>query len=153
MVQRLTHDYGVEVYIEPGNALVGKAGYLVSTVIDTYLSDSQRIAVLDTSVNHLPEVFEYQIKPEVIGMLEHSGHAVTLVGSTCLAGDVFGEYQLEHELNIGDKIIFKHVGAYSLIKASRFNGYALPTVYQMHAGELNLLKQDSYHDFLQQWWV
>lgn len=153
LVQGLKYDYGLEVYIEPGNALVGKAGYLVSTVIDTYISDTQRLAVLDTSVSHLPEVFEYQIKPEVMGMLSHPGVAVTLVGSTCLAGDVFGEYQFDDEIKIGDKIIFQHVGAYSLIKASRFNGYPLPTVYQLSAGELSLLKQDSYRDFLQQWWV
>src|SRR5262249_3521104 len=59
--------HGLTVYVEPGAALVRKAGYLVATVIDLFRAEGRSIAVLDTTVNHLPEVFEYQFEPDVLG--------------------------------------------------------------------------------------
>ena len=53
--------YAAEIFLEPGKAITGAAGYLVSTVIDIIEHPQQRIAILDTTINHLPEVFEYHI--------------------------------------------------------------------------------------------
>lgn len=152
-VKHLRAEFGLQVYIEPGNALVGNAGYLVSSVIDTFQSDGKQIAVLDTSVSHLPEVFEYQIRPEIVPFNVGTDHEAILAGSTCLAGDVFGEYQFKQALKIGDRVVFKRVGAYTLIKANRFNGYALPAVYALQGGQLTLLQQDDYADYRKQWLV
>jgi len=60
---------------------------------------------------------------------ENGDKNVILAGSTCLAGDVFGEYALQAETKIGDTVVFRNVGAYSLVKANRFNGHALPNIY------------------------
>ena len=65
LVNKLKNDFDLEVYIEPGKAVVGHAGHLVTTVIDSFVSDGKTIAILDTSVNHNPEVFEYQRQPEL----------------------------------------------------------------------------------------
>lgn len=150
-VNHLRRDYGLEIYIEPGNAIVGKAGYLLATVIDCFNSDGKTIAVLDTSINHLPEVFEYQRQPEVIQHNPNGIYSALLVGSTCLAGDIFGEYCFEEPLDVGDRLVFSHVGAYSLVKANRFNGYNLPNVYFVNNDRIRRIKHYTYHDYRQQW--
>ncbi len=150
LIQALRRQFKVDVFIEPGKAVVGDAGFLVSEVIDCFESDGKNIAVLDSSVNQHPEIFEYQKSP-ALHFPEHGEQAVVLAGSSCLAGDVFGEYHLACVPKVGDKIIFKDVGAYSLIKANRFNGYPLPDIYGLLGEECTHLKQDSYAAFYQQW--
>jgi carboxynorspermidine decarboxylase len=151
LIRRLKTRYGVEVYIEPGKALVGNTGYLVATVLDIFVSDGKTVAILDTSVNHHPEVFEYQRRPELAEQVPEGKHAAILAGSTCLAGDLFGEYRFDAPLAIGDKVVFKHIGAYSLVKANRFNGYNLPDIYIADGGRLERVKHFSYEDFRSQW--
>lgn len=153
LVSKLKADFGLEVYVEPGKAIVGDAGYLLSTVIDSFVSDGQSIAILDTSVNHQPEVFEYGFQPELHEHDPNGRFNVTLAGSTCLAGDLFGEYRFKEPLMIGDKVVFKKIGAYSLVKANRFNGFNLPDIYWQQSGQLTQLKHYSYQDYRQQWLV
>jgi carboxynorspermidine decarboxylase len=151
VVTQLRDEFGVDIYIEPGNAIVGKAGYLLSTVIDCFNSDGKAIAVLDTSVNHHPEVFEFQRQPELVGHDPTGRYSALLAGSTCLAGDLFGEYRFNQPLQVGERLVFKHVGAYSLVKANRFNGYNLPDVYIADEDQIKRIKQYSYQDYRQQW--
>ena len=151
LVKRLRNDFGMEIHIEPGNAVVGKAGYLLATVIDCFKSDGKSVAVLDTSINHHPQVFEYQMKLELAEENLEGDHSAILVGNTCLAGDLFGEYRFKQPLQMGDKVMFKRLGAYSLVKANRFNGYNLPDVYWVNHDQFRLLKQHSYRDYRQQW--
>ena len=151
LVNALRQAYQLDVIIEPGKAVVDGAGYLVTTVIDCFESDGKTIAILDTSVNHNPEVFEYQRQLELVEHDPKGSYAAILAGCTCLAGDVFGEYRFNKPLKIGDKFIFKGVGAYSLVKANRFNGYNLPNIYQYHASQLTDIKNYAYQDFRQQW--
>ena len=153
LVSKLKNDFDLEVYIEPGKAVVGHAGHIVSTVIDSFVSDGKSIAILDTSVNHNPEVFEYQRRPECHEHDPKGRYSVILAGCTCLAGDVFGEYRFTKPLAIGDKVIFKNVGAYSLIKANRFNGYNLPDIYVYQDQQMKKLKHYNYQDYRQQWLV
>lgn len=151
LVNKLKNDFDLDIYIEPGKAVVGHAGYLVSTVIDSFVSDNKTVAILDTSVNHNPEVFEYQRQPEVHEHDPKGRYSIILAGCTCLAGDVFGEYRFSKPLAVGDKVIFKNVGAYSLIKANRFNGYNLPDIYMARDLLVKKLKYYTYQDYRQQW--
>ena len=152
LVKRLKNKYQLDIFIEPGKAVVGNAGFLVSSVIDSFISDDRNIAVLDTSVNHNPEVFEYQKKPELLEADMQAEHSFLLVGSSCLAGDIFGEYTFKRPLQVGDRLVFLNVGAYSLIKANRFNGYNLPDVYWVDKkNNVSLIKHNDYQDYRQQW--
>lgn len=152
LVDRLREKWQVDVYFEPGKAMVGEAGYLVASVIDLYDSDGKTVAVLDTSVNHMPEVFEYQRRPELIGDAMSAPYPVLLAGCSCLAGDLFGEYCLPYPLRVGDRVVFRNVGAYSLIKANRFNGHNLPAIYAHdRAGRLRRMKSYDYADYRRQW--
>ena len=148
-VELLRSRHGLRVYIEPGAALVRKAGYLVASVIDMFRSGGKTIAVLDTTIYHMPEVFEYQFEPDVLGHDdEDSDHEYLLAGSSCLAGDLMGTYGFDRRLRIGSRVVFSNVGAYAIVKAHMFNGINLPSIYSVtKAGELSLRRRFTYEDF------
>ena len=145
-----------DVYIEPGAAIVRDGGTFVASVVDLIDADGGTVAVLDTSVNHMPEVFEYSdlpgIEPEVLGHRDDlpagEGFAYVLAGSTCLAGDLFGTYRFTEPLAIGSRVEFPAMGAYSLVKAHMFNGQPLPNIYlERGDGTVVLRRAASFRDF------
>ncbi|QXP85894.1 carboxynorspermidine decarboxylase [Methylococcus sp. Mc7] len=148
---RLQRDYGLEVYFEPGKAVTGSAGYLVASVLDVFDSAGKTVAVLDTSINHHPEVFEYQRSPRLAESCEEGPASAILAGGTCLAGDLFGEYPLPARPHVGDRLVFEDVGAYTLVKANRFNGHNLPSIYRWDGEALHLEQSHGYQDYRQQW--
>ena len=144
--------YSLEVFIEPGSAFVRDAGFLVSSIIDMIELEGKMIAVLDTSVNHLPEVFEYQWRPDVLLDFKEGDYSYILAGSTCLAGDVFGEYSFAKPLGVGSKLVVTGVGAYNLVKAHNFNGLLLPSIYSLRPDRtLTLVKEFTLEEHSQRW--
>lgn len=147
-VRLLQSKHGLSVFVEPGATLVREGVFLVSSVVDLFRNDGKMIAVLDTTVNHWPEIFEYQFQPDVIGHVEGARHEYVLAGGSCLAGDLFGEYSFTEPLEIGSRIVIANAGAYSLVKASMFNGINLPHVYALtETGQLTLQRRFTYRDF------
>jgi carboxynorspermidine decarboxylase len=153
LLNYLKSEFSIEVFVEPGKAIVGNAAYLMTTVLDKFDSDGKTVLVLDTTVNHHPEVFEYQVSPALMeaDTADRSAAVAILAGSSCLAGDLFGEYRFTSLPEVGDRLVFQNIGAYSLIKANRFNGYNLPDIYCIQQGEINLYKQFDYAEFQRQW--
>jgi carboxynorspermidine decarboxylase len=148
-INLLRDRYRCSVMFEPGAALFRSAGYLVASVVDMFESDHEKVAVLDTTVNHLPEVFEYQYVHEVAGESEDGPHRYVVAGASCLAGDIFGAYSFDEPLEIGSRVIFVDAGAYSFVKANMFNGINLPAVYALTAsGHLIQKREYTYKDFL-----
>jgi carboxynorspermidine decarboxylase len=148
-VSLLSSRHGLKVYFEPGAALVRRAGCLIASVIDMFRVDGKSVAVLDTTVNHMPEVFEYQFEPDVLGHDDDAEHEYLLAGCSCLAGDLMGEYAFALPLRIGSRVVFLNLGAYAMVKAHMFNGINLPAIYSVTtAGELVLRRRFTYDDFV-----
>ena len=149
----LKDQFQLDVFMEPGSAFLHNACYLASTVVDIFDSGGKQIAILDTSVNHWPDVFEYKFAPETILGTADGPHEYILAGSTCLAGDLFGTtHRFAEPLTVGARVVFTNAGAYSLVRANYFNGLNLPKVYACsHANgqdfELSLRKDPAYPDF------
>jgi len=150
-VELLVKNYSLDVFLEPGEDIVGGAGSVISSVIDLFDSGDKQIAVMDTTVNHLPGVFTYGSKPYVKSAKRDGSYTYLLAGSTCLAGDIFGEYAFDHPLNIGSRITFERVGGYSLVKANMFNGVNLPNIYSLSDNKVILKKRYTLKDFLSRW--
>jgi len=151
VTELLIQGHGIQPVFEPGKALVGRAGYLVSSVIDRIEHWDRPVLVLDSGVHHHPEVFEYQRRPNPGWDEPSAGVSAWLAGSSCLAGDLFGEYRFERLPEIGERIVFADVGAYSLVKASRFNGHNLPEVALWDRGRLQPVKSFGFGEFRGQW--
>lgn len=152
VVKVVQERFNAEVFLEPGAALVRSSVILVSEVIDLFAVDGKMIAVLDTTVNHMPEVLEFDYHPDVLGQINDGPYEYLLAGSTCLAGDIFGTYRFRAELCVGARVVFEGFGAYTLVKAHRFNGVNLPTVCSVNSdGLVSVRKQYTFQDFAEQW--
>ena len=142
--------YGVEVYVEPGEAVAYHAGDLVSTVLDIVNADIP-VAILDTSAAcHMPDVIEMPYRPPVYGSGENGEKKYTyrMAGPTCLAGDVIGEYSFDESLKVGDRIVFGDMAIYSMVKNNTFNGMPLPAIIAADSnGEWKIVKKFGYTDF------
>ena len=151
-VALVKRDLADEVFVEPGAGLVRAAGYLVTTIIDVFQRHDTQIAILDTSVNHLPEVLEFTYQPEIEGSTIDGCYEYLLAGSSCLAGDVFGRYRFDTPLAIGTKVVLIEAGAYAQAKSHRFNGINLPSVWvRTQDGDLVERQSPSYESYLQHW--
>lgn len=144
--------FGVEVYLEPGEAIALNAGYLVTEVMDIVDNDI-KVLILDASAAcHMPDVLEMPYRPP----LQESGewgdegkhYEYRLSSLTCLAGDIIGDYSFDHEIKVGDRLVFEDMAIYSMVKNNTFNGIALPNIYSMDEnGECRLVKEFGYEDF------
>jgi carboxynorspermidine decarboxylase len=142
--------YGVEVYLEPGEAIALNTGFLVSTVLDT-MKNGMDIAILDTSAEcHMPDVLAMPYRPNIIGagMPNEYKYTYRFGGPTCLAGDVIGDYSFKEHLKPGDKLVFCDMAIYSMVKNNTFNGVNLPAIvkYSEEKG-VEVLKEFGYEDF------
>ena len=148
-VSLLRDTHGLRVFAEPGAAVVRDAAWIVSSVIDLFDSDGKTVAVLDTTVNHIPEAFEYQWRPPVVGDAPGAPHEYLLAGCTCLSGDLFGEYAFDEPLAVGSRVVFAEMGSYTAVKWHCFNGVNVPSVYALTAdGQCVLKKRFSYEHYL-----
>ncbi len=142
--------YGVFVYLEPGEAIALNTGYLVTKVLDV-VNNGMNVAILDTSFAcHMPDVLEMPYRPNIIGAMEKDvlPHTYRFGGPTCLAGDVFGDYSFEKELNIGDRLVFCDMAHYTMVKNNTFNGVNLPSIALFSKdSEVRIVKKFGYNDF------
>ena len=149
-INYLQKKYGVSVYLEPGEAVVLEAGFLVSSVVEIVENDIS-IAILDASAAcHNPDVLEMPYRPKIIGAAGkgEKPYLYRLAGPTCLAGDVFGDYSLDEPLNIGDRLVFCDMAHYSMVKNNTFNGIPLPSIaIREVSGEFLVVKKFGYNDF------
>lgn len=171
-IERIRDRYNVMVYLEPGEAVALNAGYLVTEVMDI-VDNGIKTLILDASAAcHMPDVLEMPYTPplhgaviaseeevkEAMGMNEVSesidkgckdSHRFLyrLSSYTCLAGDIIGDYTFDHEINIGDRLIFKDMAIYSMVKNNTFNGIPLPSIYKLSGTECSFVKRFGYSDF------
>ena len=149
-IRRMQENYGLEVYLEPGEAVALNAGFLVTTVLET-MENGVNIAILDTSAAcHMPDVLEMPYRPPLQGSGQPGEKKYTyrLGGPTCLAGDVIGEYSFDHELQEGEQLVFEDMAIYSMVKNNTFNGMPLPAiVLKEKNGNYRVVKRFDYEDF------
>lgn len=149
-IVRMREKYGLEVFLEPGEAFALNAGYLVTEVLDLTENDMP-IAILDTSAAcHMPDVLEMPYRPPLMdsGEAGEKRYTYRLGSQTCLAGDSIGEYSFDEPLKIGDRLIFCDMAIYSMVKNNTFNGMPLPSIYlKRTGGEIELLRRFGYNDF------
>lgn len=143
--------YGVEVYLEPGEAIALNTGVLVASVLDIIHNEID-IAVLDTSATaHMPDVLEMPYRPQIIGGAKpgEQEHLYRLGGLTCLAGDVIGDYSFAKPLEIGSKLVFLDMSHYTMVKNTTFNGVRLPSIatHDPATGNIQVLRRFGYEDY------
>lgn len=149
-IKRVQEKYGLEVYLEPGEAVALNAGYLVTEVLDIIENDMP-IAILDTSAAcHMPDVLEMPYRPPLndSGKAGELKYTYRLGSQTCLAGDVIGEYSFAKPLRIGDRLVFGDMAIYSMVKNNTFNGMPMPDILLLKKdNEIVTLRSFGYETF------
>lgn len=140
----------LQLYMEPGEAVVLDAGVFVTTVLDLIHNDMD-IAILDCSAEtHMPDVLAMPYRPHILGSGEAGKlpHTYRLGGISCLAGDVIGDYSFPRALKPGDRLVLTDMALYSFVKNTTFNGVELPSLYSCsHKSGPKLLRKFDYEDF------
>ncbi|MCZ6160225.1 carboxynorspermidine decarboxylase [Campylobacter ureolyticus] len=132
LIKEFRDEFGVDVYLEPGEAVGWECGDLISSVLDI-VENEKNIAILDTSAEaHMPDTVLMPYRPAVVGEKKSGKFEYRFGGNTCLAGDIVGleegdaDYRFDKPLKVGDRVIFKDQIHYTIVKNTTFNGIKLP---------------------------
>jgi len=141
----------VEVYLEPGAAIGWRTGPLITSVLDIVPTDGLDVAILDISATaHMPDVMEMPYRPAITGTGEagEKPHTYRLGGTSCLAGDVIGDYSFDAPLQTGSRLIFEDMIHYTMVKTTMFNGVRHPDIGIWHRDDtFELVRRFTYEDF------
>ena len=142
--------YGVDVYLEPGEAVALNTGFLVATVLDV-VENGMKTAILDTSAAcHMPDVLEMPYRPNIIdaGKPDEYPYTYRLGGRTCLSADIIGDYSFKKPLEPGDRLVFCDMAHYSMVKNNTFNGLNLPAIALFNETEgIKIVRRFGYEDY------
>lgn len=146
-ITKIQNQCHLTVYLEPGEAWALNAGYLVTTILDTFQNGDTNIAIMDASPTcHCPDVLEVPYTPPLYQASK--GINYRLGGPSCLAGDIMGDYTFKQPLLIGNQLIFGDMALYTTCKTNTFNGMPLPSIYLLtKEKELQCLVQFGFEDF------
>lgn len=143
--------YGLEVYLEPGEAVAIGTGILVGEVLDI-VNNGMDIAILDVSATcHMPDILEMPYRPDITNGFPagEKKHSYRLAGPSCLAGDIIGDWSFENPLRPGSRVVFEEMAHYTMVKTTTFNGIQHPHIctFEPDTGELTVVRSFDYEDF------
>lgn len=159
LLQKFHHRYPhLHIILEPGSAFAWQTGPLVSQVIDVVEDKGIKTAILNVSFTcHMPDCLEMPYMPMVRNAQVINGeetrtdthkHRYRLGGNSCLSGDFMGDWFFNHELQIGENIIFEDMLHYTTVKTNMFNGITHPSIALLKTNnELEILREYTYEDY------
>lgn len=144
-----SRQFGVQVYLEPGEAAITGSAELVTTVLDVVHNEAD-IAIVDASMEaHMLDHLIYRTNPKVAAP-GPGKHSYTIAGRSCLAGDVFGQYSLKARLNPGCVVRFADAAGYTMVKKNWFNGLPMPSIcIKRMDGTLETVRKFGYKDYVE----
>ena len=150
----------LKIILEPGSAFAWQTGPLVSHVVDIVEDKAIRTAILDVSFTcHMPDCLEMPYYPDVRGAehvdVEGAPSSVLqtpflyrLGGNSCLSGDFMSSWRFDHELKVGEEVIFEDMIHYTTVKTCMFNGITHPAIGMLHEdGNVEILRTFGYEDY------
>ncbi len=150
VIKAFRERWNVEVVLEPGSAIAWQTGWLVSTVLDITHNEKD-IALLDISASaHMPDTLEMPYRPNILhaDYPDKKAHTYLLGGTTCLSGDVIGDYSFDKPLDVGSKIVFDDMIHYTMVKTTTFNGVKHPSIGVLREdGGFEMVREFGYEDF------
>ena len=147
-IKSVRAETGLEVYLEPGEAVALDAGILVGELLDVF-DNGMPVGITDISATcHMPDVIEAPYRPAMLGERE-DGPVVRLGGPSCLAGDIIGDYRLPVAAEPGARFAFLDQAHYSMVKTNTFNGVPLPSIWLWNSetDELRCVREFGWEEF------
>ncbi|HEY0383098.1 MAG TPA: diaminopimelate decarboxylase [Candidatus Elarobacter sp.] len=127
---------GLRLAIEPGRALVARAGSSLYRVMAVKTQGRRRFVVVDGGMADNPRPLLYGARhlPEVLAARRTGpDEPATLAGRSC-ENDELGDYILPRDLAAGDLVAMRNTGAYTYSMASNYNRFGRPPVVFVRDG-------------------
>jgi carboxynorspermidine decarboxylase len=153
LLRELKRRYRLDLYLEPGQAVVWEVATLVTTVLDV-VQGPVPVAILDASaIAHVPDFL-------------HAGHALDvreacapgtnthryrLSGGSCSSLDIFGEFDFAEPLGVGAQVTFLNQADYTFVQANTFNGIDLPNVAVLEEGQCCVVRRFGAGEYRTRW--
>ncbi|SNB71307.1 carboxynorspermidine decarboxylase [Arboricoccus pini] len=139
--------YGVQVYLEPGEAAITRSTTLEVSVLDT-LKNGKDLAIVDSSIEaHMLDLLIYRQSAKIAPDAGTYGYMVC--GKSCLAGDIFGEFHFPAPLKIGDRLSIQDAAGYTMVKKNWFNGVRMPAIAIRELdGTIRQVRDFTYDDYV-----
>lgn len=146
-LKAFSEKYGVQVYLEPGEAAITMSTTLEVSVLDT-LYNGKQLAIVDSSIEaHMLDLLIYRQSAKMEPC--DGPHSYMVCGKSCLAGDIFGEFQFDRELSVGDRLSFIDAAGYTMVKKNWFNGVKMPSIAVRDLdGQVELVREFGFDDFV-----
>ncbi|HEX7931390.1 MAG TPA: carboxynorspermidine decarboxylase, partial [Sphingomicrobium sp.] len=147
-IRQIRQETGLELYLEPGEAMALDGGILVGEVLDV-IDNGMPVAITDISATcHMPDVIEAPYRPAMLHE-PADGPVTRLGGPSCLAGDIIGDYRVPGTAEPGARIAFLDQAHYSMVKTTMFNGVPLPGIWLWNSDTdaLREIRRFGYADF------
>ncbi|WP_417843600.1 carboxynorspermidine decarboxylase [Thalassospira sp.] len=146
-LKEFSEKFGVQVYLEPGEASITQSTTLEVSVLDT-LYNGKNLAIVDSSIEaHMLDLLIYRENAKVTP--NTGDHEVMICGKSCLAGDVFGEFRFENEIKVGDRISIQDAAGYTMVKKNWFNGVGMPSIAIRELdGTERLVREFGFEDYV-----
>lgn len=156
-LKAFSEKHQVQLYLEPGEAIITKTADLVVTVVDI-VENGMKTAIVDSATEaHRLDTLIYKEPAAILEASADGEHEYVIGSCSCLAGDQFCVASFEQPLSIGQRLHIMDSAGYTMVKLNWFNGLKMPSVYcQRSTGELQKLNEFGYEDFkrsLSQWSV
>lgn len=121
-MQDLLKDRQLEILLEPGRAIAGNAGILLSKVEYIKASDDKRFAIVDAAMNDLlrPALYQSWMAIEAVKPRETAPLSYDIVGPVCETGDFLGKDR-QLAIESGDLLAVRSAGAYGFTMSSNYN--------------------------------
>jgi carboxynorspermidine decarboxylase len=156
-LQAFGQKHQVQLYLEPGEAIITQTTDLVVRVVDI-VENGMKTAIVDSATEaHRLDTLIYD-EPASIREADESGEYEYVIGScSCLAGDQFCVARFNQPLAIGQRLHIMDSAGYTMVKLNWFNGLKMPSIYcERQDGRIEKLNEFDYQDFkrsLSQWSV
>ena len=149
----------LKIVLEPGSAFAWQTGPLVTRVVDIVENSGVKTAIINASFTcHMPDCLEMPYHPAIrhaqtletdnLDTARTLPHTYRIGGNSCLSGDFMGLWQFDHDLCIGETLIFEDMIHYTTVKTNTFNGITHPSIGMLHSdGMFELLRRYGYEDY------
>ncbi|QDS03989.1 carboxynorspermidine decarboxylase [Campylobacter fetus] len=154
LIKSFKEKYGTQIFIEPGEAVGWRCGFLISSVLDI-VTNGEKTCIIDASAEcHMPDTILMPYRPSIRGENKNGKFAYRFGGATCLAGDIVGAaagepiFKFDNEIKVGDKVIFEDQIHYTIVKNTTFNGVKLPNLVMMNKnGDVKIIRDFGYDEY------
>ncbi|MGR5501603.1 carboxynorspermidine decarboxylase [Vibrio sp. DNB22_10_4] len=149
--------HGVQMYLEPGEAIITKTTDLVVTVVDIVENDKKTAIVNSATEAHRLDTLIYDEPASILEANPEGEHEYVIGSCSCLAGDQFCVANFDEPLKVGQQLHIMDSAGYTMVKLNWFNGLKMPSIYcERSSGNIEKLNEFGYEDFkrsLSQWSV